>query len=203
MPSTGRPITTTALALLLSSIFVNSPFAGETAIGETTAGETILGDIRIIEPWARATAGTATAGAAYMTLNNTGATADRLTEASSPVAARTEIHTHIIEGDIMRMRAIEGVDLPPRETVEFQPGGLHVMLIGLKAALQEGESFPLTLNFAEAGAATVEVKVLQPGAVEPGREQARHQPSGTRPGHGHGYQGQEQTPADGGTEHAH
>jgi copper(I)-binding protein len=193
MPPTGRLIATTAVALILSPLFVSSPFAGET----------IVGDIRIIEPWARATAGAATAGAAYMTLNNTGATADRLIEASSPVAARTEMHTHIIEGDIMRMRAVESVDLPPGETVEFQPGGLHVMLIGLKAALQEGESFPLTLNFAEAGATTMEVKVLQPGAVEPGREQAREQPSGDRPGHGHGAQGREQTPADGGMEHAH
>jgi copper(I)-binding protein len=188
---------------MLSPLFVSSPFAGETTIGETTIGETTVGDIRIIEPWARATAGAAMAGAAYMTLNNTGATADRLIEASSPMAARTEMHTHIIEGDIMRMRAVESVDLPPGETVEFQPGGLHVMLIGLKAALQEGESFPLTLNFAEAGATTVEVKVLQPGAVESGREQAREQPSGDRPGHGHGPQGQEQTPADGGMEHAH
>jgi hypothetical protein len=175
---------------MLYPLFVSSPFANET----------IVGDIRIIEPWARATAGTATAGAAYMTLNNMGDTVDRLIEASSPLAARTEMHTHIIEGDIMRMRAVEGVDLPPGETVEFQPGGLHVMLIGLTAALQEGESFPLTLNFAEAGAATVQVKILQPGAVESGREQAREQPSNDR--HGHGHQGQEQTPADQDTEHA-
>ena len=198
MPPTGHSIATTAVALMLLPLFVSSPFAGETTIGETIAG-----DIRIIEPWARATAGTAMAGAAYMTLNNTVATADRLIEASSPVAARTEMHTHIIEGDIMRMRAVEGVDLPPGEAVEFQPGGLHVMLIGLKGPLQEGQSFPLTLNFAEAGAVTVEVKVLQPGAVEPGREQAREHSLGDHPSHGHGHQGQEQTPTDEGMKHAH
>jgi hypothetical protein len=177
---------------MLSSVFASSPFAAETVVGE----------IRIAAPWARATAGMATVGAAYMTLDNTGDTADRLIEASSPVAAKTEIHTHIIEGDIMRMRAVDSVELPPGETVEFQPGGLHVMLIGLTAALQEGESFPLTLNFAEAGAATIEVEVLQPGAVESGREQAREQPSGDHPGHGHADHGQEQTPADEGMKHA-
>jgi periplasmic copper chaperone A len=196
MPPTGRSIATTALALMLSSFFASGPFAGETVVGE----------IRIAAPWARATAGTATVGAAYMTLNNTGATADRLIEASSPVAAKTEMHTHIIEGDIMRMRPVDGVDLPPGESVEFQPGGLHVMLIGLTGPLQEAESFPLTLSFAEAGTTTVEVEVLQPGAIESGREQAREEPFRDHPGldhgSGHGHQGQEQTPADEGTKHA-
>jgi hypothetical protein len=194
MPPTGRSIATTALVLMLFPVFASSPFAGETVVGE----------IRIAAPWARATAGMATVGAAYMTLDNTGATADRLIEASSPVAAKTEIHTHIIEGDIMRMRAVDGVDLPPGETVEFQPGGLHIMLIGLKAPLQTGERFPLTLNFAEAGATMVEVEVLQPGAIESGREQAREKPLGDHPGadHGHGHQGQAQTPADEGMKRA-
>ena len=192
MPPAGRSIVTTALALMLSPVFAGSPFADETVVGE----------IHITGPWARASAGMTTMGAAYMTLDNKGATPDRLIEASSPVAAKTELHTHIIEGDIMRMRAVEGVDLPPGETVEFQPGGLHVMLMGLTAALQEGESFPLTLNFAEAGTTMVEVEVLQPGAVESGREQAREEPFGDHPGHGDGHQGQEQTPADEGMKHA-
>ena len=194
MSPTGRSIATTALALMLSPVFASGPFAGETIVGE----------IRIATPWARATAGMATAGAAYMTLNNTGATADRLIEASSPVAAKTEVHTHIIEGDIMRMRPVDGVELPPGGSVDFQPGGLHVMLIGLTGPLQEGESFPLTLNFAKAGAATVEVEVLQPGAIEAGREQAREEPFSDHPGpdHGHGHQGQEQMPADEGMKHA-
>ena len=174
---TRRPIATIVLALMLLPASASKPFAGET----------VIGTIRIIQPWARATAGTATVGAAYMTLDNTGPKADRLIEASSAVAAKTEVHTHIIEGDIMRMRAIDGVDLPPGETVEFQPGGLHVMLIGLTAALETGKNFPLTLTFARAGATTVEVEVLQPGAIESGREQARDKPSQNHPGRDHGH----------------
>ncbi|MGZ8408442.1 MAG: copper chaperone PCu(A)C [Hyphomicrobium sp.] len=192
MPPARRSIATIALALMLLPVFASNPFAGETVIGK----------IRVARPWARATAGTATVGAAYMRLDNMGAAADRLIEASSPVAAKTEMHTHIIEGDVMRMRAVDGVDLPPGETVEFQPGGLHVMLIGLTAALETGKNFPLTLNFAEAGTITVEVEVLQPGAIEPGREQAREKSSGDHPGRDHGHQGQEHTPADEGMKRA-
>jgi periplasmic copper chaperone A len=187
MPSSRSLIAATAFAITLSFGSVGHPLAAD------GTSETTVGAIRITGPWARASAGMATVGAAYMTLANTGDAADRLVEASSPVATKTELHTHIVEGDIMRMREIDSIDLPPGETVELQPGGHHVMLIGLNAPLQMGETFPLTLTFAEAGTTTVDVAVLEPGALEPGRDHADD--DAPQHGHGHGAHGQVQAPA--------
>ena len=194
MLPTRRSIATATLAFTLSLVSVSGPFAADKADEAGKNNETKVDSIRIVEPWARASAGMAMVGAAYLTLENTGATADRLVEAASPVATKTELHTHIVEGDIMRMRAIESIDLPPGEIVNLRPGGLHVMLIGLAAPLQMGEHFPLTLTFAEGGTTTVEVEVLQPGAVEPRGGHAGD--SGDENGHGHHGHDQGQVPAD-------
>lgn len=117
------------------------------------------GDLHIDHPWARATAPQQPNGAAYFTVANEGA-ADRLLEAQSPVADRVELHTHDVDSaGVMRMRQVEAIDLPAGETTALEPGGLHVMLIGLEDHLVEGEAFPLTLVFERAGAVEVEVAV--------------------------------------------
>lgn len=123
-----------------------------------------LGDLTIDHPWARPSAGAAANGATYMTITTKGKTADRLIEAASPVAGKVELHTHVIEGDIMRMRPVDAIDVNAGAPAVLKPGGLHVMLIGLKAPLKEGETFPLTLGFEKAGKVTVEVKVEMPSA---------------------------------------
>src|SRR3546814_11454455 len=69
-----------------------------------------------------------------------------------------------MDGNAMRMRPVDGVPLPAGGMAELQPGGYHVMLIGLKHALKQGEHFPLTLTFEKAGTVTIEVPVLSPGA---------------------------------------
>src|SRR5690606_35945517 len=103
-------------------------------------------------PWTRATPGAATVGAGFLTLVNRGGEDDRLTGARTPIAERVEIHTHRVEDGVMRMRPVEGgVALPAGGTVTFEPGGLHLMMIGLDRKLVAGESVPLTLDFAEAG----------------------------------------------------
>jgi hypothetical protein len=117
------------------------------------------GDITIDDAFARASAGAAKVGGAFMTLRNSGATADALVGVKSPVAARAELHTHIQDGDIMRMRQVDAIDVPARGSVSLQPGGLHIMLIDLKQPLKQGEAFPLTLTFATAGTMTIEVPV--------------------------------------------
>jgi len=121
-----------------------------------------LGALKIGHPWARATV--AANGGAFLSVDNTGATADRLLRASTDVAAKTELHTHIKDGDIMRMRPVEAIDLPAGKKVMLEPGGYHVMLLGLKKPLKEGERFPLTLEFEKAGKVTVEIAVDKPGA---------------------------------------
>lgn len=121
-----------------------------------------VGTIRISESWARPSPPSARAGAAYMQVHNTGSTDDSLVEAFTPIAAVTELHTHIMDGDVMRMRRVDAIDVPAESLVRLEPGGLHVMLIDLQSPLMEGDSIPLMLRFAEAGEITIHVAVRQP-----------------------------------------
>ncbi|MFT4171879.1 MAG: copper chaperone PCu(A)C [Rhodocyclaceae bacterium] len=118
-----------------------------------------LGDIQIGHPWARATADGQPTGGAYFSLDNKGVP-DRLVAASTPAAESAEVHTMRMEGNVMRMRKVEGgVALPTGQKVVFEPGSYHIMLFGLKAPLKAGDHFPLTLRFEKAGEVTVTVNV--------------------------------------------
>lgn len=130
-------------------------------------GSALAADIAVTDPFARASAGAAKVGAAFMTVQNHGSAEDRLVSASSPVAERVELHTHIRDGEVMRMREIDAIEIPAGGTVKLQPGGLHLMLIDLTAPLKQGETFPLTLSFEHAGAMTVQVPVQTPAAMAP------------------------------------
>lgn len=120
-----------------------------------------LGAIVIDHPYARFTVAGQTAGGGFVKFDNQGG-ADRLLSASAPVCERVEMHVMRMEGDVMRMRQLETIELPAGKTVELKPGGLHLMFVGLKAPLKAGESFPLKLKFEKAGEVTVDVKVEAP-----------------------------------------
>ena len=105
--------------------------------------------------WARASAGMAKAGAAYLTIRNIGSTPDRLIAASAPVARRAELHTHIMTDSVMRMRRIKAVPVAAGGAATLKPSGNHVMLMGLHAPLRKDGQFPLTLTFEKAGDVTV------------------------------------------------
>ena len=122
-----------------------------------TAAE--AGDLTIENPWARETVAAVPNSAGYMTIKNDGDAPDRLVKAASDVAAKVELHTMAMEGDVAKMRPVDGVDVPAHGEADLAPGGLHIMLVGLKAPLKEGTSFPLTLTFEKAGDVTVEVPV--------------------------------------------
>ena len=139
----------------------------------------LAGDMEIQNPWARASAGMAKTGAAFMDVKNNGA-ADRVIGVSADVSETAELHTHIRDGDVMKMRRVDAIDVPAGETVRLKPGGLHVMFMGLSAPLKEGETFPLTLTFEKAGDMTVEVEVREAGAMGPMHGSGQ----GTMPGHG-------------------
>jgi periplasmic copper chaperone A len=148
-------------------------------IGTTFAHDYRAGELHIDHPWARATAPQQPNGAAYFTVTNHGAGADRIVEAQSPVAATVELHTHDVDSEgVMRMRQVEAIEVPAGDATALRPGGLHVMLIGLEAPLVEGETFPLTLVFEAAGAVEVEVQVE---SVTHGVDEAEPM------GHGHGH----------------
>ncbi len=110
------------------------------------------GNVHIDHPYARATVPGQTSGGAYLTLENKGDSADALIAAQSPAAQSVEIHTMTMNGNVMRMREVDTIDLKPKEKVAMQPGdGYHLMLIGLKAPLKVGDKLPLTLTFRKAG----------------------------------------------------
>lgn len=123
------------------------------------------GALRIDHPYATPTPPGAAHDAAYLRgVRNTGQRADRLVGASTPVARAVELHRSVVDAqDVMRMRAIDGVDLPPRAEVSLRHGGEHhLMLIDLKQPLKEGDRFPMTLRFRDAGEREVIVWVQRP-----------------------------------------
>jgi len=123
------------------------------------AEEDAVGDVEVMLPWARATAPTAMTGAGYMEVTNHGSVTERLLSASAEVSEVVELHTHIRDGEMMRMVEVETIEIPPGETVSLEPGGLHIMFIGLHAPLVAGTEFPLTLEFEQAGSLEVRVSV--------------------------------------------
>ena len=128
--------------------------------------------LEVNDAWARATPAKAETGVAYLTIQSP--TADRLVSASTPVAKKAELHTMSMQGMVMKMRPISGVDIPAGQPVSLKPGGEHIMLLGLKQPLREGQSFPLTLDFEKAGPRTVTVTVEKAGSKGPGPAAAQH-----------------------------
>lgn len=126
---------------------------------QAVAGPNRIGDIVVHQPWARELPPVAHTGAAYLSIHNTGTQADRLLSATSPVAARVEMHSHEHAAGMMRMQQVEAVALPAGQQVDFAPGGLHLMLIGLRQPLAAGQDFTLELNFEHAGRVQVQVEV--------------------------------------------
>jgi periplasmic copper chaperone A len=122
-----------------------------------------LGEITIAHPYARATVAGQPTGGAFLTIENAGAD-DRLVSASAEVSKVVELHSMSMEGDVMRMRQLDSIALPAGKAVALKPGALHIMLIGLKAPLKEGDKFPLKLKFEKAGEVTVQVNVEAAGA---------------------------------------
>jgi copper(I)-binding protein len=123
--------------------------------------------IRVDHPWARATAPRATTGAIYMTLSIDGDKADRLIGAETSVAEKVELHSHSEENGIVRMRPVAAIEVAPGSPTKIAPGGLHLMLIGLKKPLVEEAFFPLTLIFEHAGRIEIEVYVEGGGETSP------------------------------------
>lgn len=121
--------------------------------------EFTIGELVIDHPWARETAPRQANGAGYFVVANPTSTADRLIRADAAVAERVELHTHIMEDGVMKMREVEFIEVPAEGEARLEPGGFHIMLLGLEAPLTEGESFPLTLEFENAGEVEVEVAI--------------------------------------------
>lgn len=129
------------------------------------AQEYKLDHLRIEHPYARPTVPSQRAGAAYLTIENDGKTTDKLIAISSPIAKSVEMHTMKMDGNVMKMREVQDVEVKPASKVDMTPGhGYHLMLMGLNKPLKVGDTFPMTLTFEKAGKTEVSVPVQNDAA---------------------------------------
>ena len=128
------------------------------------------GGLQVIDAWVRASPAGAKNGAAYATVVNHISTANTLIAAASPAATKVELHTHKLDDGIMRMRRISGVTIPGHGSAKLQPGGDHMMLLGLKRSLKAGDHIMLTLTFRSGNKKTVRFVVMKKGA----KHKAKH-----------------------------
>ena len=133
--------------------------------GTALADDYLAKTLRISSPFTRATPPGAKVAGAFLSIENQGKETDRLVSVSSPIAGLAQIHEMVVDGGLMKMRAVKGIDLKPGATVELRPGGYHVMLEDLKRPLQQGEQFPMLLTFEKAGVVEIKVKVEAMGAA--------------------------------------
>lgn len=148
---------------LLACAFAVATFASFPAF----ADDAIIGNLTISGAFARSSPMVAQAGAGFLKITNSGE-ADALIAFKSDICEKPELHTHINDNGMMKMRAVEKIDVPANGEVELKPGGLHLMFVDLKERLQQGEMLDVTLVFEKAGEVTLKVPVKGPGAMHGG-----------------------------------
>jgi periplasmic copper chaperone A len=135
--------------------------------GAAVAHEFTREGVTVAHPWARATPGGAKVGGAYLEIRTAAGKGDRLIAAHSQVAGAAEVHTHIMQDGVARMRRVEAIAIAGGKSLVFEPSGYHVMLMDLKQPLKEGDLIKLTLVFERAGEIEVEATVEPIGAMGP------------------------------------
>ncbi|GAC1339439.1 MAG: hypothetical protein NVSMB18_07660 [Acetobacteraceae bacterium] len=136
----------TRLLAVLALVAVAGVAQAQPALPPNQAQQPRANPVKVDGAWARATPPRAEVGAVYMTI--TASAADRLISVTTPAASRAEVHEMSMNNGVMQMRESAGVMLPAGQPVVLGPGGYHLMLVGLKAPLREGQTVPLHLTFA-------------------------------------------------------
>jgi copper(I)-binding protein len=137
-------------------------------LGSADAHEIKAGDLVIDHPWARQSPKGAQVAAGYMTIINNGKQDDRLIKATAEISATAQIHDMKMEGDVMKMTEMaEGIVIPAGGSVVLKPKSLHIMFLGLKTPVEEGQVFAGTLTFEKAGTVDIEYEVSGMTATTP------------------------------------
>ncbi len=125
------------------------------------------GGIAVRDAWSRQSPAMAHTGGVFLVIENSGEKDDALLRVTTDVCETVELHELVLEDDVMKMRPVAGgrIEVPAGGSVELKPGGLHVMLIGLKQELEPGTTFELVLNFETAGSVPVQVTVKEAGEM--------------------------------------
>lgn len=138
------------------------------------AAQTAADTISIVDAYVRAPAPNAPATGAFMVLKNSGATERRLVKAESPAARVVELHDHIDEGGVKKMRPVAAIAIAARGEAVLKPGSLHVMLINMKKPLAEGDSVPITLGFDDGSSKRIDAPVRKLQMQMPGMSGMQH-----------------------------
>ncbi len=130
--------------------------------------------VSVHEPYVRLAPPNAPATGAFMVIRNGGAKDVKVVKADNPVSKVTELHTHLNEGGVMKMRPVAGIDVKAGGEAVLKPGSLHIMMIDLKAPMKEGDVVPITLTFDDGSAKQVEAKVVRPMAAGMPMKEHKH-----------------------------
>ena len=122
-------------------------------------------NVSVQDPYVRLAPPNAPATGAFMVIKNNGDKDVKVLKADNPVSKMTELHTHLNDGGVMRMRPVAAIEIKAKGQVALQPGGLHVMMIDLKAPMKEGDVVPITLTFDDGSSKQVDAKVVRPMAA--------------------------------------
>ncbi len=137
--------------------------------GDMPASDKPAGPLVVSQPWSRATPNGAPVAGGYLRITNTGSTPDRLLSGTTPIGSAIEVHEMAMNDGIMIMRGLpKGLEIPAGGSVELKPGGYHLMIMGLKSAVHDGERFRATLQFEKAGTIEVEFPVRAMNARDAG-----------------------------------
>ena len=131
-------------------------------------------NVSVQDPYVRLAPPNAAATGAFMVIRNTGDKDVKLVKADNPVSKATELHTHLNEGGVMKMRPVQAIEIKAKGEAVLKPGGLHVMMIDLKAPLKEGDSVPITLTFDDGSSKQVDAKVVKATAAPALTEHKQH-----------------------------
>ena len=131
-------------------------------------------NVSVQDPYVRLAPPNAAATGAFMVIRNTGDKDVKVVKADNPVSKATELHTHLNEGGVMKMRPVPAIEIKAKGEAVLRPGGLHVMMIDLKAPIKEGDSVPITLTFDDGSSKQVDAKVLRATAAPAPTEHKQH-----------------------------
>ena len=131
-------------------------------------------NVSVQDPYVRLAPPNAAATGAFMVIRNTGDKDVKVVKADNPVSKATELHTHLNEGGVMKMRPVPAIEIKAKGEAVLKPGGLHVMMIDLKAPLKEGDSVPITLTFDDGSSKQVDARVVKATAAPVPTEHRQH-----------------------------
>ena len=169
--------TNTSRSLVMGAVILLN--MGAVGVAQQFKGNSIV----IEQPWVRATPGGAKVAGGYMTITNTGSEPDRLIGGVLPQAGRFGVHEMKMNGNVMQMREVEGLEIKPGQKIELSPSGYHVMFTELREPLKQGDTLKGQLRFEKAGAVDIEYQVEGVGAQGPRQRGAEnpHQHSADAP----------------------